>query len=372
MTGRDAVAVVARREIRSRLRERALLISTLVTLAILAAIVVLPKLFGSDGPEKVTVAAPPGPAVELAQAAQRGQQRADVEVTVKRVRDEAAARKLVADGDADAAVVRGGKALLAGDPPPDEAIGLLQTVAADAPVLPVQTVGSAEDDEQKRLAFVAVILLYGQLIGYGFWVVSGIVEEKASRIVELLLAAIRPRELLAGKVIGIGLVALGQLFAIGVIGLALGVATGDVSADARSAGSLAIVLAWFVLGYAFYACAFAMSGALVARQEDVQNVTTPITLVILGSLFLSFPALDDPGGTLARVLSFLPPSAPLVMPARTITGDASVLEIVASIAVTAAAAAGLVVLAGRVYAAGVLQTTRLSLRAALGARSQSQ
>ncbi len=369
MTGRDAVAIVARREIRSRLRERALLISTLVTLAILAAIVLLPKLLGSDGPEKVTVAAPPGLAVELAQAAQRGQDRLDVEVTVKRVRDEPAARKLVADGEADAAVVRGGTALLAGDPQPDEALGLLQAVAADAPPLPVQKVASAEDDKQKQLAFVAVILLYGQLIGYGFWVAAGVVEEKASRIVELLLAAIRPRDLLAGKVIGIGLVALGQLFTIGLIGLALGVATGDVSADARSAGSLAIVLAWFVLGYAFYACAFAAAGALVARQEDVQNVTTPITLLLLGSFFLSFPALDDPGGTLARVISFLPPAAPLVMPARTITGDASALEIVASVGITTAAAAGLVVLAGRVYAAGALQTTRLSLRSALGAKA---
>jgi ABC-2 type transport system permease protein len=151
--------------------------------------------------------------------------------------------------------------------------------------------------------------------------------------------------------------------------LALGVATGDVSVDARSVGSLAIVLAWFVLGYAFYACAFAVAGALVARQEDVQNVTTPITLLLLGSFFLSFPALNDPGGTLARVVSFVPPAAPLIMPARTITGDASALEIVASAGITAAAAAGLVVLAGRAYAAGVLQTTRLSLRSALGAKA---
>ena len=250
----------------------------------------------------------------------------------------------------------------------DEALVLLQAAAVDVPPLAVETVVSPQDDQQQQLALVAVLLLYGQLIGYGFWVAAGIVEEKASRIVELLLAAIRPRELLAGKVLGIGVVALGQLLAIGAYGLTLGVITGDVDPDARSVGSLAVVLLWFVLGYAFYSCAFAMAGALVARQEDVQNVTTPITLVILGSLFLAFPALDDPGGTLARVLSFLPFSAPLVMPARTITGDAPVLEIVASVVITAAAAAGLVALAGRVYAAGVLQTTRLSLRGALGAR----
>ncbi len=257
---------------------------------------------------------------------------------------------------------------MAGDPKPDAALALLQGAAADAPALPVESVASAEDEEQSALARVAVILLYVQLIGYGFWVATGIVEEKASRIVELLLAAIRPRELLAGKVIGIGVVALGQLLVIGVIGLALGSATGGVELGARSAGSLAIVLAWFVLGYAFYASGYAAAAALVARQEDIQNVTTPITVVILGAFFLSFPALEDPGGTLARVLSFIPPTAPLVMPARTITGDASLIEIVGSVAITGAAAAGLVVLAGRVYAAGVLQTTRVSLRGALRAK----
>ncbi len=368
MTSRDAIALVARREIRSRVHERSLLFSTLVMLGILAALLVIPKLFGSDGPEQATIAAAPGAAIALAQTAQRGQDGFDVVVTVKRVRDEPAARRLVADGDADVAIVRGGKALLAGDPQPDAALALLQGAAAEAPALPVETVTSTADDEQRQLGLVAVIVLYAQLIGYGFWVASGIVEEKASRIVELLLAAIRPRELLAGKVIGIGLVALGQLLVIGVLGLALGAATGDVHVGARSAGSLAIVLAWFVLGYAFYACGYAVAAALVARQEDIQNVTTPITLVILGAFFLSFPALDDPSGTLARVLSFVPPAAPLVMPARTITGDASLIEIVGSVAITAAAAAGLVALAGRVYAAGVLQTTRVSLRGALSGK----
>lgn len=368
MTGRAAVAVVARREIRSRLQERALLVSTLVTVGILAAIVLLPKAFGSGGADEVTVAAPAGPAVALAQAAQRGQERFDVALTVTRVTDDAAARRLVLEGDADVAVVRGGRALLAGDPRPDEALGLLQAAASQAPALPVESVASAEEDAQKSLARVAVLLLYFQLIGYGIWVASGIVEEKASRIVELLLAAIRPRELLAGKVIGIGVVALGQLLVIGLLGIGLGVASGGLDLDARSVGSLAIVLAWFLLGYAFYASAFAAAAALVARQEDIQNVTTPITLVMVAAFFLSFPALEDPGGTLAQVASFLPPSAPLVMPARTITGDASVLEVLASVAVTAAAAAGLIVLAGRIYAAGVLQTTRISFREALAAK----
>lgn len=360
--------MVARREIRSRLRERSLLISTGVIVALLAALVLLPKLFGSGGPEAVRVVAPPGAALELALAAPRGQEAFDVEVTAERVLDERAARRRVTDGDADVAVIDDGKTLLAGDPTPDEALALLQATAANAPPLGVETVVSPEDDQQSRLAYIAVLLLYFQLIGYGYWVTSGIVEEKASRIVELLLAAIRPRELLAGKIIGIGLVALAQLGLIGVVGLALGVATGEVEASVRSAASLGIVLFWFGLGYAFYACLFATAGALVARQEDVQNVTMPVTLLLVGGFLLSLPAFDDPGGTLARVLSFVPPTAPLVMPARSITGDVSALEVVGSVAITVAASAGLVVLAARVYEAGVLQTRRLSLRGALSGR----
>jgi ABC-2 type transport system permease protein len=230
-------------------------------------------------------------------------------------------------------------------------------------------------DEREAVAFVAVIVLYGQLLGYAIWVAMGVVEEKSTRVVELLLSAITPRRLLAGKVLGIGALGLGQLLLIGVAGLAMGSATGQLDLDGGTVSALAIVLLWFVLGYALYSCAFAVAGALVPRQEDVQAVTAPLTITILAAFFLSFTALDDPSSTLARVLSFVPPAAPMIMPVRLIAGDVALWELVASVALTTAAAVGLVALAARIYGAAVLRTgSRVSLKAiwrATAARAQA-
>ncbi len=77
--------------------------------------------------------------------------------------------------------------------------------------------------------------------------------------------------------------------------------------SAGAAQVIALALAWFALGYAFFASLFAVAGAIASRQEDLQNTMSPLTVVILLSFFLSFSALDDPDGPLARVLSFVPP-----------------------------------------------------------------
>ena len=144
------------------------------------------------------------------------------------------------------------------------------------------------EDTLGGLAFFTILILYGQLLTYGYWVASGVVEEKASRVVEILLSTIRPRELLAGKVIGLGLLGLGQLLLVAAIGLLVAAATGAVDVDADLLTAVGLSLLWFVLGYAFFACAFACAGALVPRLEELQASATPLTLVIMVSLFLAF------------------------------------------------------------------------------------
>jgi ABC-2 type transport system permease protein len=207
-----------------------------------------------------------------------------------------------------------------------------------------------------------VLVLYVQLITYGFWLANGVVEEKSSRIVEVLLATIRPRELLVGKIIGIGIVGLGQLLLIGLVGSAIAVATGTLDLAGDAVGAVAVVLAWFLLGYGFYSCMFAVAGALVPRQEDIQNSTGPLTLVLVGSFLLSFRAIDDPGGGLATVLSFVPPTAPMIAPIRLIAGEMPIAQVLLSVAVIAAATCLLVALAARIYANAVLRTaTRVKL-----------
>ncbi|HEX2103194.1 MAG TPA: ABC transporter permease [Solirubrobacteraceae bacterium] len=366
-----AIALVARREIVERARERSLWVSTGITIAVLAGVLLLPSALGFGGATKATVAVAGPQAERVAAEARRAQKAFDVALSVRRVRDDAAARRLVRAGDADVAVLAGGTALAAAADADDAAVAAVQAGSQAArgtrvpPPLPVTQAGDENADERSGIAFVALVILYGQLLGYGFWVATGVVEEKATRVVELLLSAICPRQLLAGKVIGIGLLGLGQLLLIGLFGVLVGSASGQLEVTADVVAAVGVVLAWFVLGFGLYSCAFAVAGSLVPRQEEIQSVTAPLTVLILASFFLSFGALDDPGSSLAHVLSFVPPSAPMVMPVRSIAGDAAGWEIAASAGLTLLAAAALIALAARVYGAAVLRTgSRVSLRTA--------
>ena len=342
-----AIALVARREIVERLRERSLWVSTAITVAV-------------SGPQ----------AAAAARQAVAQQRAFDVELTIRPVSDDATARRLVRDGDADVAVLAGGRALFAAQDADDSVVSAVQAGSQAArggrlpPPLPVVTEGGSSASDRQGIAFVAVVILYGQLLGYGFWVATGVVEEKSTRVVELLLSAIRPRQLLAGKVIGIGLLGLGQLILIGLCGVIIGAASGQLDVNGDVVAAVGVVMLWFLLGFALYSCAFAVAGALVPRQEDIQAVTAPLTILILASFFLSFGALDDPSSTLARVLSLIPPSAPMVMPVRLIAGTVPAWEVLLSIALTVAAAAALIALAAQVYGAAVLRTgSRVTLRA---------
>ena len=365
----QAIRLVARREIVERIRERSLWVSTGLTVLVLAGVLVLPSALGFGGATKGTVAAVGPDAAAVARQAVAQQKAFDVELSVRRVGSVAAAQKLVRDGDADVAVLPGGRGLLAAHDADASVVAAVQSGSQAArgglpPPLPVRTEGGESDSDRQGIAFVAVVILYGQLLGYGFWVASGVVEEKATRVVELLLSAIRPRQLLAGKVIGIGLLGLGQLLLIGLFGVVIGAAAGQLDVNGDVAVAVGVVLLWFLLGFALYSCAFAVAGALVPRQEEIQSVTAPLTIVILASFFLSFGALDDPGSTLARVLSLVPPSAPMVMPVRLIAGDVPAWEVALAIALTLAAATALIGIAARIYGAAVLRTgSRVTLRA---------
>ena len=122
----------------------------------------------------------------------------------------------------------------------------------------------------------------------------GVVEEKSSRVVELLLSTLKPTHLLAGKVIGLGLLGLGQLLVIAVIGLAAAAASGAVDVDADLLTAAGLALGWFVVGYAFYGAAFACAASLVSRQEDLQSVLTPLQMLLLVGFFLSFAVNERP------------------------------------------------------------------------------
>jgi ABC-2 type transport system permease protein len=376
LRGRDAVALVARREITQKLREKSFLISMAVTVIIIVAVAVLPTLFGAGGPTEYTLGATDAESARIAEVASQARG-FDVEVKVRTL-SAAEASAAIDDGKVDA-VISGGE-LRSKEEPDDELVGIVQAASKQArqaealraaglqgaelqralspPALKVTTVEPVDPDRDRKggVAFVAVLVLYAQLLTFGYLLASGVVEEKASRVVEVLLSSIRPKDLLAGKIIGLGLLGLGQLFVMTVIGLIAATGSGalEINGDIVSAAALAV--AWFVLGYVFYAGLFACAGALVPRQEELQSSMTPLTIVILVSFFVSFMVIEDPDGTLATVTSFIPFSAPITMPPRIALGEAPAYEILIAIAVTAISAILLIPLAARIYSGAVLRT----------------
>jgi ABC-2 type transport system permease protein len=375
----DGIRLTARREVVERTRDRAFLISTAVTLLILAAVIVVPKLFGSDS-NTFDVGLVGSASQRLGPALTSQAAASNVQIRLQSPADAAAAGAEVRSGKLDAAVLdgrelvskaklndrlalivqaasrtwRAQEGLAARGLSPSE----ISSTLAPAP-LPVRSLEPTDKNAtaKKNIATIAVFLLYGQIVGYCMGVASGVVEEKATRVVEVLLATLRPVQLLAGKVIGIGVVGLLQLLLIGAIGLAMAVALQTITLPAGALGTIGIVLAWFVLGYAFYASLFAVAGAVVSRQEELQNSTTPLTLVLVASFFVAITsAFGNSTTSLARVCTYLPPTAPLIVPLRIASGDIAPWQVGLTLAIMLASTVLVVLLASRVYAGAILRT----------------
>lgn len=221
----------------------------------------------------------------------------------------------------------------------------------------------------RSVAFGAVILLYLALVLTGAWVATGIVEEKSGRVVEVLLSAVTPRDLLLGKLLGIGLVALGQVTAAAVTAVAAALATGSHHLLSGLFVAAPSAIAWFAVGYALSACAFAAAASLVSRQEDLPGVTTPLNAVIAATFFAALEAAQQTSGSLTRLLSLLPPFSVMLMPVRLIEGAPELWEVAVAGALALVALVGAVALAVVAYSRSVLRTGgRVRLAVALGLR----
>lgn len=234
----------------------------------------------------------------------------------------------------------------------------------------VSTVDPPDPDREQRsiIGYAVVVLLYLGIVGYGALVTQGVVEEKSSRVVEILLSTLRPWQLMLGKVLGLALVGLTQLVIIGAVGLVLAKATGVLTIPGVAASALFWAVVWYLLGFLLYATVFAAAGSLVSRQEDAQSVVAPvsITLVIVFIVGLNV-LLKDPGSTASTVLSLVPVFSPILMPGRIAAGAASGLEITAALLLTVLCVALLTWFAGKIYQNAVLRTgSRVTLREALG------
>ncbi len=387
----QVTSLIARREIGERTRSKSFWNSTAVSLVMILALAVLPGLLSDDGPTTYRLGVDDASAALAERLPQvvAGSPEAGGEVVVEtEVVDVAEAERLVTSGDLDAAVV-GGEVVV--NEELEQELGFLvqeasrqvdvsQTLAEsgvgdevagqvlDPEPLAVRALDPLDEQASARrsLTFFGMFLLFGQIFGFGFLVATGVVEEKSSRVVELLLAKARPSELLTGKVVGLGVIGFVQLLVFVLVGLVAASVAGTVELPPGTLRVAVELLGWYVLGFAFYGCLFAMGGALASRAEEMQNTTAPISFVVMAALFAAFNANGDPSGIVARVATFLPPAAPMVVPIRSAAGEIAAWEMVASACLVLASLVGIVWLAARVYAGGALHVRgQLKLRQAL-------
>jgi ABC-2 type transport system permease protein len=328
-----------------------------------------------------------GDSAGLQQALEAQGQALEVDVTVVELADEAAARTAVDDEEVDGALVTGaapellvrqsaGGSLQAVVQGAVSQLALAQQLSEagitslDVPEVAVTALDPDADADGQRVvvAIIGTAVLYSLLILFGQFVAQGVVEEKASRVVELLLATMRPWQLLAGKILGLGVLGFAQILLIAVVGVAGAIAFDIVDVPGDVVSTAIAVVGWFVLGYAFYAAVFAVAASLVSRQEDLGTVIMPTTLLLVVAFIVGIQAGANPDGTLAVVTSYVPGLSPLVMPVRQAAGEVAAWEIGLAVVLMLVAIALIVRLGGRVYAGALLRTSgKTKLREALRA-----
>ena len=381
--------LVAGREIRERLRGRVFRVVTIVLFVVITAAVVIPTLnakkttsrrvgvvagSASLEAELRDLAKSEGLSVHLVDQPDLSQARAAlsagrldmvVDGTGKIVVNEPIA---ATDTSAGARYVRAVSAALGAQRAFAQAGLTPQQAAAVARArpLPVESIqpGKKPRTTAEATALIGVILIFVVLTQYLTWTLMGVMEEKSSRVVEVLLATVRPIQLLAGKVIGIGAVALAQAVALVVFALALAAAVGSSLVHGAAPLVVAATLAWLVLGYAFYSWVYAAAGSLAERQDQVQSLALPLSAPLIFGYIVSLIGVSS--GTpslLLKVLAYVPPTAPFAMPALVGFGAATWWQFLLSVIVTLACTVVVALAAAQVYRTAVLQTgARVRLR----------
>jgi ABC-2 type transport system permease protein len=235
--------------------------------------------------------------------------------------------------------------------------------------------------------YIVALLLYMMIVLYGQTILRGVMEEKTTRVAEVVVSSVSTDTLLAGKVIGVGLVAITQVLAWVALSMALvvyggpllerklgagavaagaagaaaarpgGAAMAGAFADALPSLSLTTALAlllFFVLGFIFYSSLFAAVGAMVNSQEDVQQASMPVMLLLVSSVIFMTPIMTNPGSSLARTMSLLPFSAPILMPLRMTLIPVPWYEVVGSLVGVALACLAAIWVSARIYRVGLL------------------
>ena len=385
-----SIWLVARREILERGRSRGFILSVLfTTLIVIGSFIVPALLFGDDSATKVGIVEPAPPTLEA--AIESTATRFDRSVAVSSYPDDAAANAALKDETVDVVVKLppdlSGPGEVRFEKEPDQTIaavlsnatvGLRQEAILEASNVDQAALASAaqppaivalepqtEADQARFLvANIGAVLILVGIFSFGFTVLTGVVEEKQSRVVEVVLATVRARDLLMGKVLGIGVLGVIQLVVFVAAALIAALVTDRLVLPTTTPGAIAMLGLWFVLGYALYSTALGFLGALASRMEEASNASTPVTVVAMLSYFVAiFAVINEPDGTVATIATFLPPSAPFVVPLRAAFDAIPPWQIGVSVVLTLLAIWVLFSIGARVYAGAVLQVGgRIKLR----------
>jgi ABC-2 type transport system permease protein len=382
--------LVAHRSIVENLRSKTTRIVFGVLLLISIAAVVVPNLV-EDSEAGFTLATLDDAPSELGPAMDDAGAAAEVEVDLVTRPDAAAVRKAVLDGDAEVGLADD---ILYAEQTTDPAYTVLvsQVVVnlevtrrlSEAGLSPEQMtevlsvqppqqvdVGEGEDADRSGVGFLLGIVLYLAVTFAGSAIATAVATEKSTHISEVLLAILRPTQVLTGTVFAIGLVALSQLLVL-TVPVVVAANFGDsVDLPAAAGGDIALGIVWFLLGFLLYAFVFATAGALVNKMTEVSSTSMPIQIVLIAGYMIGIiSATEDSEGPLSVAASMFPLTAPLVMPFRWAGGSTPVWQLVLSMLLTAATAVLIAVVAATAYRRALLITGRRArLREVIGPRS---
>lgn len=388
MTGMSTLWQVALREITERARSRAYLLTTGFTVLIVVGLIVVPGLFGDDTEESTVGSVGDGnaeilsTAVELANAEDEPDDPPSLAIETVDFDDRESATAALEEGDVDAVIVDGEEVIVSSvggfggntfvgrlqraagtvqiqrviAEQGQEAANIVELLTSDAlEVTSLSETDPEEGESRTIIAYFGLLLLYLAVLLYGTWILTGVTEEKSNRVVEVLLSSVRPWQILGGKILGIGLLAMGQLLgtiAAAIVALRL---TGAFDLPPIEVGTILNLILWFVIGFLIFAVLFGAAGSLVSRTEDANTIAMPMSMTAVVGFFVSITALNDPDGLVATIFTFVPPTAPFVVPVRTALQAIPAWQYAIALVLCLAAIALLTGVAGRIYAGGLLR-----------------
>lgn len=354
----QSVWLVTEREVGSKLRSKAFVISTAITFAI-ALIAIVWSGFAAQSGDRIPVAVTGDTVAAVAGL--------DEVVEATEVGSSDEARELVASGEVDAALVPGGEEpfgfILVGD---DRVSSTLISALSISPQVELLEPGTTDEFLRYIVSFGFGIIFFMAALTFGSTIAQSVVEEKQTRVVELLISAIPVRALLAGKVLGNTILAMGQVLGIAVIAVVGLTVTGQGELLTGLGAPLVWFAVFFLFGFILLASLFAAAAAMVSRQEDIGSTTTPLMFLVMAPYFLVIFFNDNP--VVLTVMSYVPFSAPVGMPVRVFLGEAQWWEPILSLVILLATCVAAILVGAKIYQNSLLRMgARVKLAEALKA-----